>query len=150
MPVLAGDNLDPYSSRFALNFRRQNSDSFSLSSRNTPVSPTLVTPEGLSGWVQIGALRYQFVLDGKGRYNVPPLRIKLVPKRLQITINITHANLQDALSANGVTSSDVRHQIARIPFALALKERLSGSIGLPYDYSARKGKTGAGRLIVER
>ena len=149
-PVLAGDTLGPYSSRFSLNFRRLSSDSFSLSSRNAPVSPTLVSPEGLKGSVQIGALRYQFMLDAKGRYNVPPLRVKLVPKRLQITITISHANLQDALSAVGVQSSDVKHQIARVPFALALKDRVSGSVGLPYDYSARKGKTGAGRLIVGR
>ncbi|MGD0092506.1 MAG: PKD domain-containing protein [Planctomycetota bacterium] len=150
VPVFAGEDLNPYTSTFSLNFRKSNSDSFSLSSRNAPVSKTLVTPAGLSGSVQLGGLKYLFKLDAKGAYKAAPLQIKLVPKRAQVTITLTRAALQGGLAASGIQSANAKHQIVQFPFALALKDRVAGSVGLPYDYSARKGVTGSGRLIVNR
>ena len=41
-------------------------------------------------------------------------------------------------------------QVVRVPFALTLKDAVSGSAGLPFDYSARQGRTGSGRLIVPK
>jgi hypothetical protein len=147
--VLVGQDLTPYTSRFSLNFQRPGNDRFSLASRNTPVNPAMVTTAGLSGSVRLGTVEYPFVLDERGSYKVPPLKVKLVPKRRQINITLTHASLQAALAPSGADSRDVKHLVVRVPFALYLTDgTVAGSPGLPYDYSARQGRTGTGKLIV--
>ncbi|MCY3022459.1 MAG: PKD domain-containing protein [Planctomycetota bacterium] len=148
--VLAGASLSPSSSRFSLNFQKSGYDRFTLSSKNVPISADLVTTAGVTGSVRFGAAEYPFVLDEKGRYNVAPLRIRLVPTRQRITISLSRVSLQGALSSSGATSRDVQNQVLKIPFALTLGDTVAGSSGLPYSYSARKAKTGSGRLVVPK
>lgn len=145
--VLVGESLFPSASSFSLDFRKLDNDRFSVSSKSAPVSPDLVTTAGLDGSLRIGAAEYQFVLDERGSYKVPPLKVRLAPKRQRITITLAHADLEAALAPSGVVSRDVKNQVVEVPFALRLKDRVAGSTGLPYDYSARQGKTGRGRLI---
>lgn len=146
--VFVGQNATLASSRFRLNFRLAGNDRFVLTLANAPVNPDLVTPAGLAGIVRVGTAEYVYVLDERGGYNVPPLRVKLVAKRQRMTINLSRTGLTDALAPSGATSRDVKNALVRIPFALTLQDAMAGSPGLPYNYTARQGSSGSGRWIA--
>jgi len=144
--VLVGKSLAISSSTFSLNFTKQGVDRLTLASKTVPV-PVDMPTAGLAGTLRVGTSEFFFTLSDKGRFVSPQMNLTLTPKRAQLRLTVKNVNLVNGLSKTGAVSDDVRQVLVVIPFALTFSDGTSlGSTGLPYVYTATKGKTGRGSL----
>ncbi len=147
--VFIGDAFVPATARFSLNFALQPRDTFSISTRALPIAPN-VDPTGLEGTVTFGQASFNFILDSKGRYTSPVLKVKLNPLHAQMTITIVNANLINGLAASNATNISVKNLPISIPFAVTFANNLSfGSPGLRFNYTAKKDARGTGTLLKQ-
>jgi PKD repeat protein len=145
--LLAGNTMTAASARFGLNFQKLGADRFSLTSKNITVSKTL-NPLNLGGSVRLGQAQYAFKLDAKGRFNAPPLSGVLTPSKSQFRLTIKNTNLGGAFAGTQATNRTAKAELVSIPFALYLDSGdVFGSTGIPFRYTSKQGKSGAGTAI---
>jgi PKD repeat protein len=148
MVVLCGENAAVASGNFSLNFRTSGRDSIKLMTRTQLVPPDLVTPAGLTGVVYIGTGAFPFELDDRGRFKMAPLQISLSARQSRFTVILRRTILSNFLANAGAISKDTRNEVLYIPFAISLSNgTFAGSTGIPFNYSARQGSSGRGRLL---
>ena len=145
--VYVGESFTPTSARFGLNFALHPRDTFTIATRTLPIAPNLDTT-GLQGTIIIGQASYKFILDSKGNYTSPVLKVKLLPMRAIMTVRIAQANLAAALASSSASNTTVKAQRVLIPFAVNLAGNLSfGSVGLPFSYTAQQGLRATGTFL---
>jgi PKD repeat protein len=146
--VLAGQSLIPASGSFSLKFNKVAADRFAIYSKTLPLDLTL-DPTGLAGKVQVGTGAYNFTLDSKGLYRSSPLKIKYVPAKGQLRVTLSRAALDGALAGTGATNRDTTKESIRVPFAFCLNNgSIYGSAGLNFSYTAKRAKSGTGKLVL--
>jgi PKD repeat protein len=145
--VFIGQSLAARACSFKVNFAKAGTDRFTFSTKTLAISPVLNT-SGLAGSITIGNTLYTFVLDEKGRYKQPPLNIQLQPAKGILKVTLTRTVLAGALANAGVSDRDAVKEPVRVPFAIQLQNGLVfGSPGLQLLYSAKRGRTGSGKLV---
>ncbi|HEY3319051.1 MAG TPA: PKD domain-containing protein [Planctomycetota bacterium] len=150
IPILAGQKLTLANARFKLNFKRFGLDSFTFTSKTVPIASNLTT-SGLIGTVQIGTNRFDFLLDNKGRFVSPQLRLQLNPARTQLTVTLRNVNLANDLANYGAANMDLLPVYLVLPMAVYLGDSMVvGATGVPFSYSATRGRAGNGKLILQR
>jgi len=145
--VFVGESFAPTAAHFGLNFSKSFRDTFTLSTRSLPIAPNIDTT-GLQGTVRVGQASYTFILDSKGNYTSPVLKVKLLPLKAQLSIRLAQTNLLGAMSFSNVSNTTVKSLHVSIPFAVNFGNTLSyGSSGLPFSYTAKQGVSGSGTFI---
>lgn len=146
MDIFAGDVFPVTNARFSLNFKKANSDSFTISTTHLPISPDVST-SGLKGAVQISTGNFSFVLDEKGNFKSDIMTVKLNPLRSSASITIKKAALVDALGGGAALNVDTKNQPLYLPFALTLGNGTAfGSTAVKFAYTAHKGRSGSARF----
>ena len=128
-------------------FSKANGDSFKLSCAKLPQSAAW-NSAGITGTVYLGDAQYPFTLDSKGRSKLTALNISVNLARGRVQIALARTALAAALASSGAANADLKNEALNVPFALYLSTGdIYGTPGLPFKYSARKDRRGAGRLV---